>query len=1554
MNYIHFTRQFEEEIKDESKKDFIYSKLFNLENVEKLETLNSVDKLYKEIYIVKFSKTNLCRIITQLKEVQIDNEQLSVLFIREFITKKGFDYYWGSVLHPQLKSGEWLRNNELPQEEIDLFKKNYLEKSQNVSILEKVPTNLTGWLNTFKTKIRFDVFEREDWVLFGNNQSIENGLRERDIDKFKKLIKDVLNPLGKTKFNREHLRGNVYKIVNEDDEIGIIISDFENVEGNRLILLHSGANIRRQKNHWEQALVKAKKIINDVEPNLEKISKDAFRAYPEWILKSDDEYWSAIQKHDETHNLSLLPEQIEFLNNFKFPSYINGQAGSGKSTMLYYLFANVFAYKNSGELNGDILFLTENDNLLEHTIRAVIGLLANNPEFDFGFSVEEKTAVRKYFSSFKQFLINILPEEERSIFLEDKYLDFPRFKEKFNKQYSQTKKIYSAEEVWFVISTYVYGYFEDIKVDNLIRYNEIPSKFRVIEDSRFFDIINSSLSFYDKLIEDGWWDKTTLVRSIRKFFPKKLPKQYTVVFCDEAQDFSRIEIRLILDSSVYMNYDLSNSEQIPVVFAGDALQTVSPIGFSVRRLQQMYYDVFKQVRFEYDKKRSTYTPNYNYRSLEPIVKLANVVQNYRKVSLKEDFTLKQKTKRTRDILQPPIIHYKEWLSKDINKEIFKKKFKYKSFIIPVDLNEEEGYIDNDELLNNTFPDIKSSIDAKGAEYNQVVVYGFGDDYLKNFGTIDWNVDEYDFKKKFFFNKLYVAITRAQNELVIIDSTNGVNKFWKPLIEIPDNKERWEDYEDINEIVLINPETGLEKVAESIPEDAYKNANLDMEQGIRDKNSARLIVASNIFMVLGENNKANICLGHKELIKRNWSKAADYFMKAKEYELASNALFHGKLWMRLSSDIKHLEGNRQEIRLLVAKIMMEENWTKQDLSRMYELRDILNRVIHNVIWYDEFSEKIKIYSKKINSNEEKRDLVIILENLVKDEDWSLQETIANLYFDSKQYSQAIQTWDKIYFNQSNFSYSLKYIRAQVGNASDEDNLQDELLWSGRLLELYFDVLDTGEIKKLSKKIYKTYKEEPAFFEKSEVEYELYSHLYSVLVYLNEITLLSEVGRTVEKQVNHEVVINLYTNLIQRCKNEEISIFLKERWIKIELKGLLKKGEKGIQSVLEIANERFIKKEFPFSSSNQKWTIKEINEISELPQMVSSIPSKHLKNIIIQNFRKFENLEVNNIGQFNLILGDNNSGKTSLLEAFLFSHNPDECLLNFLFANQQRNNNAKKENIKLFFDNIIFKNHKEENKIKFTIKDGRRFWRYDLMFEYSIEEEDNLSKYNLVIESSSGKKELSKNAEVIFNKLDSPDIMKDIPFIAFGKGYSEKLASIYLSEIGSVRSLRKNFINQLKIFIPNIVGILPNTDLEIIEIEEEIEGVDVTNYLHNYGEGANKLFRILVQLHSAKDKRLNIDEIDAGIHYSKFKQFWKIILKTASDYNVQLFATTHNEECIKYFGEVLKEEKEFESYRPKSRIITLEKHIKTKRIIPIVRNFENMQYAYEHHLEIRGNI
>ncbi|MFA7128629.1 MAG: AAA family ATPase, partial [Sphaerochaeta sp.] len=62
------------------------------------------------------------------------------------------------------------------------------------------------------------------------------------------------------------------------------------------------------------------------------------------------------------------------------------------------------------------------------------------------------------------------------------------------------------------------------------------------------------------------------------------------------------------------------------------------------------------------------------------------------------------------------------------------------------------------------------------------------------------------------------------------------------------------------------------------------------------------------------------------------------------------------------------------------------------------------------------------------------------------------------------------------------------------------------------------------------------------------------------------------------------------------------------------------------------------------------------------------AKHISELNIITYRGIRNLEIDDLGRVNILLGDNNSGKTSVLEAIQILCNP--CEYNLLQVAKQR--------------------------------------------------------------------------------------------------------------------------------------------------------------------------------------------------------------------------------------------------------------------------------------------
>lgn len=67
------------------------------------------------------------------------------------------------------------------------------------------------------------------------------------------------------------------------------------------------------------------------------------------------------------------------------------------------------------------------------------------------------------------------------------------------------------------------------------------------------------------------------------------------------------------------------------------------------------------------------------------------------------------------------------------------------------------------------------------------------------------------------------------------------------------------------------------------------------------------------------------------------------------------------------------------------------------------------------------------------------------------------------------------------------------------------------------------------------------------------------------------------------------------------------------------------------------------------------------------------------------------------------------------------------------------------------------------------------------------------------------------------------------------------------------------------------------------------------LGSMGDGIWRMLSLALALVSARDGVLLVDEIDTGLHYSTLTQLWRLVLGVAERLNVQVFATTHSSDC-----------------------------------------------------------
>ncbi|GAA5529725.1 AAA family ATPase [Herpetosiphon gulosus] len=372
---------------------------------------------------------------------------------------------------------------------------------------------------------------------------------------------------------------------------------------------------------------------------------------------------------------------------------------------------------------------------------------------------------------------------------------------------------------------------------------------------------------------------------------------------------------------------------------------------------------------------------------------------------------------------------------------------------------------------------------------------------------------------------------------------------------------------------------------------------------------------------------------------------------------------------------------------------------------------------------------------------------------------------------------------------------------------------------------------------------------------------------------------------------------------------------------------------------------------------------------------------LKSLIIQNFRGFENFQINQLGRVNLIVGKNNVGKTSLLEAILLYANRGSGVTIYdilkdrdehrLLGSMQDDESSYEEFFalkNLFFGREDFTDSTktivigEDTQKNLSLKAQwyqRQINDDDIPISTPIKFEDISSSenpfpgINLRINNGKG---------MIYSRIDRYNrrisrIINDSLEINCNIIYSNKIDPQQLGkwrDISLIDGLESNVIEALKIIEPDVNSInmvnYRNNDKNTRQPSSyPIPIVKLNRYdkfipLKSLGDGINRIFALILALVNSKNGVFIIDEIENGLHYSIYPDVWKLIFKLAETLNVQVFATTHNKECLNAFNKTNKNQT-----AQSGRLIRLGR--KKGKIVATEYNQKDMQVILERDIEVR---
>lgn len=316
---------------------------------------------------------------------------------------------------------------------------------------------------------------------------------------------------------------------------------------------------------------------------------------------------------------------------------------------------------------------------------------------------------------------------------------------------------------------------------------------------------------------------------------------------------------------------------------------------------------------------------------------------------------------------------------------------------------------------------------------------------------------------------------------------------------------------------------------------------------------------------------------------------------------------------------------------------------------------------------------------------------------------------------------------------------------------------------------------------------------------------------------------------------------------------------------------------------------------------------------------------IRALTIKNYRTFDSLRLEGIERVNLLVGRNNSGKTSLLEAIHLlasGANPE-----VLFGVMSRRGellpvgDVDRERRESEFDpGFMFRNH--------DLSPGS-------FFEIGSHNNTTQSvRFDVV------KSEPPRVGEVLFDA--ELGIPSDLAIVISGPpttapvrlvlsregGISASPRMMRLRSVENPQTVPSTFISTESLGPAAMARMwdtiaLTDEELEVIRalqiLENRVEKVAFLagdNYryggrggivvklaessirmpLGSMGDGVRRMLALSLAVIRSKGGTLLVDEIDTGLHHSVMADMWRMVIQTASRLEVQLFATTHSQDCV----------------------------------------------------------
>ncbi|ADG07564.1 AAA family ATPase [Kyrpidia tusciae] len=333
---------------------------------------------------------------------------------------------------------------------------------------------------------------------------------------------------------------------------------------------------------------------------------------------------------------------------------------------------------------------------------------------------------------------------------------------------------------------------------------------------------------------------------------------------------------------------------------------------------------------------------------------------------------------------------------------------------------------------------------------------------------------------------------------------------------------------------------------------------------------------------------------------------------------------------------------------------------------------------------------------------------------------------------------------------------------------------------------------------------------------------------------------------------------------------------------------------------------------------------------------------LKSFQVTNFRIFSDLKIETLGTVNLIIGKNNSGKSSLLEALrLYSFRGSPAVIIEMLNSRdempkQRVQEFSEYEVRTFFGvSYLFYRHRinGDRTIKMgPIGSADKILSLSLEWYQATQPPEGPVQWQVVSSPLEADQQALRPALTIRwgsdqkGRLWLDETMLEVrnrPIVG-SEWFLDRDTACCFVPAGGLRQVdvvrwwegvalteeEEDVLRALRLIEPDVeriamVSVSRGAPIGIPMVR--IRGVSFPVPLRNLGEGMNRLFGIILALVNAKNGVLLVDEIENGVHYTVQPELWRLIIHTAKRLNVQVFATTHSWDCIEAFQAAVQDSK-----------------------------------------------